>query len=88
MKDIHDIQDRCMEELNRTYRERCMSPGNHYLWYCESTEMNPGNIAIATDQPFSGWMIADKVRDNLTNEGNITYWLLHRVLSRLPVLEV
>lgn len=86
MKNLQEIQAKCLAELERTYPERSMSPGNSHLWYCETSESVIGNIAVAREQPFGGWTIADKVRDNLTNEGNVQYWTSHRILSRLPVL--
>ena len=86
MNNLQDIIVKCEEELNRTYRDRALAPGNHYLWYCETSESVTGNIAIAQEQPHLGWMIADKVRDSLTNDQNIKYWLSHRTLQRLPIL--
>ena len=86
MKNLQDIQSKCMAELERTYQDRSMSPGNSYLWYCETSESVGGNVAIAREQPFPGWMIADRVRDDLTNEGNVLRWTIHRILPILPIL--
>jgi hypothetical protein len=88
IKDFDALVNLVESELARTFGARSESPGNHYLWYCETSESAPGNVAIATEQPFNGWFVACKIRDDMTDADNMVNLHRLRILSTLPVLDV
>ena len=71
MKNEAELRNRVFDELNRWFVKACSVPFSEcYLWYRATTEDYPGELIIATERPSEEFMIAARIYNGMTVEGN------------------